>query len=345
MPIHDTNDASGAFRRIEEDMRCYYLLSYTPTNETYDGRFRSISVKLRRPGLDVQARKGYFALKGSNASPVLAYEAPAVAALDQIPGPDTFPLGLAALSFPEPSRPGLVSIVVEVPQGVVAYRPGKEKKSARSADFAVVVRVRNKERQEVAKMSRHYAFPASESNAARTHDLVFYREADLDPGRYVVEAVGYDDVTGKASVRTADLEVREVADGRPRLSSVVLVTHADPLAPEEKKAVKPLYFGDTVLYPSSGDRISRASATGLSFFFTVYGAGPGPSEALIEVRQGNRPLRSSTAILAGPDAAGRIQYSGAVPLDSFPVGSYSLKVSLSDARGSDDRAVPFTVIE
>ena len=31
--VRDTNDATPGFRRIQEDMRFHYLLSYTPTND------------------------------------------------------------------------------------------------------------------------------------------------------------------------------------------------------------------------------------------------------------------------------------------------------------------------
>src|SRR6266511_2293305 len=61
--IHDTNDAASAFRRIQEDMRFHYLIAYAPLNENYDGRFRKISVKLARSGMEVQAREGYFAVR------------------------------------------------------------------------------------------------------------------------------------------------------------------------------------------------------------------------------------------------------------------------------------------
>jgi VWFA-related protein len=51
--IRDTNDAAAAFGRIEEDMRFHYLLGYSPTNENYDGKFRSVSIKVKRSGMVV----------------------------------------------------------------------------------------------------------------------------------------------------------------------------------------------------------------------------------------------------------------------------------------------------
>ena len=40
--VRDTNDMGSAFRRIEEDSRFHYLLSYSPKNTTLDGKFRAI---------------------------------------------------------------------------------------------------------------------------------------------------------------------------------------------------------------------------------------------------------------------------------------------------------------
>lgn len=59
--ISDTNDAAASLRRLEEDMRFHWVLSYSPTNEKLDGRFRRLAVRVRRPGVSVQARKGYVA--------------------------------------------------------------------------------------------------------------------------------------------------------------------------------------------------------------------------------------------------------------------------------------------
>ena len=56
--VRDTNDIGSAFRRIDEDMRFHYLLSYSPKNPVYDGKFRTISVKVKRAGLNVFARRG-----------------------------------------------------------------------------------------------------------------------------------------------------------------------------------------------------------------------------------------------------------------------------------------------
>jgi VWFA-related protein len=57
--IINTNNIDGMLRRIADDLSSYYLLGYYTTNTKLDGRFRSISVRLKRPGVTVRARKGY----------------------------------------------------------------------------------------------------------------------------------------------------------------------------------------------------------------------------------------------------------------------------------------------
>ena len=49
--------------------------------------------------------------------------------------------------------------------------------------------------------------------------------------------------------------------------------------------------------------------------------------------------------VAAPDATGRIQYAGALPLQSFPAGSYTLKVTATTGGGIDTRQAAFTVTE
>ena len=55
-------DVSNAFAEIQEELRSQYALAYKPADFKSDGRFRAINIVAEgRKGLQVRARKGYYA--------------------------------------------------------------------------------------------------------------------------------------------------------------------------------------------------------------------------------------------------------------------------------------------
>lgn len=66
----NTNDLGSAIKRASEDTALTYVLGYYPRNMEWDGEFREIDVKVRRPNVDVHHRKGYFAIAPSAPMPV-----------------------------------------------------------------------------------------------------------------------------------------------------------------------------------------------------------------------------------------------------------------------------------
>ena len=58
-------ELSAAFKQIATDLSQQYVLSYYPSGEIRDGRFRLFNLNVKtRPGLRVRTRKGYYAPKG-----------------------------------------------------------------------------------------------------------------------------------------------------------------------------------------------------------------------------------------------------------------------------------------
>ena len=56
-----SNDLEAGLKRIVADLNSYYLLGYYSDSGKLDGKFRSITVRVKRPGVDVRARRGYRA--------------------------------------------------------------------------------------------------------------------------------------------------------------------------------------------------------------------------------------------------------------------------------------------
>ncbi|MGB2717651.1 MAG: VWA domain-containing protein [Vicinamibacterales bacterium] len=53
------NDYRETFAKIIDDNSSYYVLGYYSSDSRRDGKFRPVDVRMRRPGLQVRARKGY----------------------------------------------------------------------------------------------------------------------------------------------------------------------------------------------------------------------------------------------------------------------------------------------
>jgi VWFA-related protein len=77
--IVNRNDLEAGMRQIMRDSSAYYLLGYSSTVAPSDGKFHEIKVRVKRPGLQVRARKGYWALNAEQTARALAPPKPAPA--------------------------------------------------------------------------------------------------------------------------------------------------------------------------------------------------------------------------------------------------------------------------
>jgi len=59
LAVVNNNDLDRGMQRISDDLTSYYLLGYSSSNSKLDGRFRSIKVRVKQPGIEVRARRGY----------------------------------------------------------------------------------------------------------------------------------------------------------------------------------------------------------------------------------------------------------------------------------------------
>ena len=70
--IVNRNDLAKGMEQIVRDSSAYYLLGYNSTQAPQDGKFHPIRVRVKRPGIQVRARKGYWALSAAETARVTA---------------------------------------------------------------------------------------------------------------------------------------------------------------------------------------------------------------------------------------------------------------------------------
>jgi VWFA-related protein len=97
MALFHSNNLDKELTQIADDLSSYYLLGYDSTNGKLDGSYRQLSVKVKRPGVLVRARRGYRAAvlpsggssnapSGTNATAPSSSEAAVTSAVSNIMG-------------------------------------------------------------------------------------------------------------------------------------------------------------------------------------------------------------------------------------------------------------------
>ena len=340
MFIHDSNDLKTRIGQIGDDMNSYYVLTFIPQNRTFDGRFRKTEVKLKRGGLSIQSRKGYFAINASYASPVLGFEAPALAAAGSASPPHDLPVRSTALAFPEPDRRGMVVVLAELSLSSISFHSDQQKQQY-STDFSMITVIKDGQGQVVRKLSKQYTLTGALDKlpTAQNGKVLYYRETDLEPGHYTIQTVAYDALNNKAGVKEGNLNLAGPSDGSDenlRLSSVVMVSRAEKLAAGENNSPNPLQVGGVQVYPLMAE-IHKQGKKQLTFYFSIYqgkAAEKNVPKITIELLRDGQSLGQIPGDAPAADANGRRQFIGALPLEPIPLGSYEMKITVSDGKSS-----------
>jgi VWFA-related protein len=344
--IANSNDLRDGFGRIDTDMRHYYVLTYVPKNTSFDGKFRTIDVKVKRGGVRVRSRKGYFAVNTAAGAPVLDHEAKALAALDRKPVPNAFPVRALPLTFPEKGRIGLTPVLVTLPTSGITFLPADDKKTYTS-DFVVLVQFKDDQGQVLDKVSQRYKLngPIDKIDVAKTGEVLFYRDPVLIPGTFTTETVVYDMLSDRASVRFGTYELPAVNENALRLSSLVTIRKSERVPAAERPVNHPLFVGDQLLYPNMGEPFSKAAAKELPFFFVAYAAPGGtPVEATLQLASNGQKLAEAPLELSPATPDGRIAQVSRIPLEALAPGTYELRVSVRQGAQSAMRHVVFRLV-
>jgi VWFA-related protein len=341
--VHDTNDISTAFKRIDEDSRFHYLLSYSPSNTALDGKFRTIQVRVRRPGTEVFSRKGYRAIRGGEA-PSLGYEVPALALLDQGGLPNAFPIHAGGLVFPERHGGALVPVIVKVNTSTLRFETDQAR-GTYNGQVAVVVRIKDQSGRVVQKLSQQYVLSGEmkDVEAAKNGEILFYRQPLLGPGFFQIESAVYDMVAQRGSARVSTLTVPPPSAEALEMSSLVIVGKTERVPGTEARKGAPLYYDDVLMYPNLGDPVSRTADKEVAFYVSLYPATGRPVQLVMLELLHNGQRIANTSLPVGTVREDRIQNVGRLPLDGVPPGTYELKVTASDGQTERSRSTFFTV--
>ncbi|MBI3951111.1 MAG: VWA domain-containing protein [Acidobacteria bacterium] len=357
LAIRNTNDLRSALSRIDEDTRGYYILTYAPTNQNFDGRFRTIEVKVNRPDLKVRARSGYDALLTSDAAPVYAFERPLFEVLATPLAPHDFAFNVGAMHFPTASQAVNVSVVAQIPAGIVNFveaqaaatdkkKKDQEEKKVYVGELGIMALVKDKHGMVVRKLSQNYRLTsvADKLNDLKRSNVIFDRTAPLTPGAYQVDFVARDAKSGQASVARTSLTVPAPQSTVLRISSIVPTTGGDTLRGQARDENNPFVYGNIVMMPNLTGKFSKLADQKMMLYFTVQATPSASVQAKAEFLQNGQVLARAPGALPAPDQTGRIQFIAEFPLAPFPEGTYDVRITVEDGTNRASEQMSFTVV-
>ncbi len=326
----DTNDFSDAFTRVQRDLSAYYLLGYSSTNTAKDGRFRRVQVRVKRDGLRVEARAGYYAARDFQHTSRGDRETQLQEQLFADVSATDLPVLVTGGFFRLAADRYYVPISVAVPGSAVPVAAGRDK-----ATLDVLGMVRDEQGRPVGRMRQTMELAAGKATTLEGKQVLYQSGVTLPPGRFAVKVVVRENANGAIGSFEAPIVVPELKQAPVKVSSVVLSTQLEP-APGRGRSDNPLIRDGLQLIPNVTHVVGRGQK--LFFYFEVYeplaaGNGAPDLRASLAFYRGkvkvlDTPVVERTAL----DEPGRraAVFRLEVPAEAFEAGLYTCQVNVID---------------
>lgn len=348
-----SNNVAAAFEQVVLDNSSYYMLGYRPTNEKRNGRFRSIEVRVTRPGVRVRSRKGYVAPTGKpEEQELVEVENTSVEVREALTNPlqmSGLTMAATAASFRGDDKDASVAVTVQVGGSGLAFDEA-DGRFANTLEVSILVldrdgKIRGGDRHEIAMELKPETYQLVRQGGMRLQSRL-----NLKPGLYHLRVAGRESGGGKVGSVYYDLEVPDFSDESLVLSDLLLTSIEATIGTATARAdeqLKQLLPG-----PPTTDRVFSAEDE-ITLFVDVYDnetKRPHKVDITTSVlsTEGTVVFQSEeerdSAELGG--RRGGYGHSATVPLQSMAPGLYVLRVEARSRLKSDERVVrevPFRV--
>ena len=354
MAVVRTNDIPGALARIASENSTYYLLGYQTDASRSPGRFRKLEVRVKRPGLQVRARRGYIppdpkALAKTREAEAKAGTSPALRAALNNPLPiGDVPLRVFAAPFKGVGKNSSVLLAIEIDSAGLRFEE-REGRFNEKVEVSVVAvdhqgKVRGTDRQTLDLKLR----PETHQMVTGNGGIRLLSRLDLPPSRYQLRVGVHESVGGAVGTLPYDLEVPDYSKTAFLLSGLLLTSSAagafvtprpdaqlKEILPAPPSATRVFDPRQTIAFLAELYDNSNRSSHAVDFSATVRAV----SDGRVVFR-----LRDERTIQAG-NALRTEGYRGEISLKDFAPGTYVMRVEATTRTGNQFafREIPFEV--
>ena len=342
----DSNDFGRVFTGVQQDTSLYYLLGYHSSNSARDGRFRRITVRVNRPGVKIDFRRGYYAPADFQHATRDDRERQLDEELaSDLPTTD-LPVYLSAAYFRIADRKFYVPVSLIVPGSQIPFTHNNDQDRATLDVLGIVT---DPDKRPVGQIRDTVKLALNTSQLVQRKNVQYNSGFVLPPGQYHLKFVVRENQSGRLGSFETDFTVPDLKTAPVKMSSIVLASQLQPT--NKKKSDNPLVRDGSEVVPSVTHVFSADQH--LYFYYEVYDPAHAAANAAAQSNSGNGPairLLTNVAFFRGkskayetpvveslqlnaPDRKAAV-FQLDVPLSQLKPGFYSCQVNvIDDASG------------
>ncbi len=340
--IENTNDLAKGLRRIEDDRRFYYLVTYLPTNQEFHGETRTLEVRVHRHGVKVFSRNSYMALSTVVAPATPAVEAQAWAALEMRPLPRGLPFDGVVVNLMNRRGDPHVLVALGTRSDVLRHDTLASRPAPPDVEVVFAAQLRDASGVVVRKASEVRTVATGQATP-----VVFVREPTLRSGTYMLECAIHDLNADRVAARYLPVTVPEPASTGLVLGDLLLVDRIAPRQTGTEEGVASVLATEGGLIVPRFDRTFVAGPEAAAAFFTRARSfdQQRPVVARAALLQGHTLIGEGALAPTATSTPGVVEVSGTIPFAAVAPGAYVLRVTLGQGSTTVSKEMEIRVVE
>ena len=231
----DSNDFAPAFAQVQRDTSAYYVLGFHSTNPRRDGRFRRLTVRVNRPGVKLDYRRGYYAPADfAHASKDDRERQLEEQLASDLPATDVA-LYLDAYFFHLDAHRYFVPVSLIVPGAQIPFVKGGDREKA---TLDVIGEVLDQAKHPVGQVRETVKLALDAADQPTRKNIQYTTSFTLPPGDYTLRFVVRENQSGRMGSFETPIHLPPVAEKdktQLKLSSVVIAAHRAPVAAQKSR--------------------------------------------------------------------------------------------------------------